>query len=107
MTLSVLAAMTASLALTTPATAIDANAPTEIVHVRTGELQSDAGWESIESRIRRATNRVCRPHGLRGLDAQRARRACFDGAFAAAMGQLDRQYAQANNRTVAVVITAR
>ncbi|ABI64815.1 MULTISPECIES: UrcA family protein [Maricaulis] len=104
MSISVLAALAASLTLTPPAT--DADAPTEVVHVRTGELQNDAGWESIEARIRRATNRVCRPHGLRGLDAQRVRRACFNEAFADAMGQLDRQYAQANSRSVAVVITA-
>ncbi|WP_323762069.1 UrcA family protein [Maricaulis sp.] len=107
MSISVLAALTASLTMAPLPTQADTEAPTEVVHVRSGELSNDAGWASIEARIQRATNRVCRPHGLRGLDAQRARQACYSRAFADAMGQLDRQYAQANNRTVAIVITAR
>jgi len=107
MSISVLAALTASLTLTPLATPTDAEVMTEVVHVRTGELLNDAGLNSIEARIRRATNRVCRPHGLRGLEANRIRRACFEEAFAGAMSQLDRQYADANTRSVAIVIAAR
>ncbi len=106
MLVTTLAALTTSLALTPLAVAADESVPTQIVHFHTDELNSEAGWDEIENRIRIATDRVCRPHGLRGLVAQRIRQECFDSTYADAIEQLNREYAQANSRSVAVAITA-
>jgi UrcA family protein len=101
---STLAALATSLALTPLAVAVDTAPQTQTIHVHMDDLDSQAGWDAVEDRIRTVTDRVCRPHGLRGLVAQRVRQEFFNATFADAMGQLNRQYAQANSRSVAVVI---
>jgi UrcA family protein len=106
MLITSLAALTTSLTLTPLAVAADESVPTQIVHFHTDELSSEAGWDEIESRIRVATSRVCRPHGLRGLVAQRIRQECFNSTYADAIRQLNREYAEANSRSVAAVVSA-
>ncbi len=106
MLITTLAALTTSLTLTPLAVAADETVATQTVHFHTDELTSEAGWDAIENRIRVATERVCRPHGLRGLVAQRIRQECVNATYADAIDQLNREYAEANSRSVAVVITA-
>ncbi|OLF81486.1 hypothetical protein AWH62_02105 [Maricaulis sp. W15] len=95
-----------SLTATPLAAATDQSPPSQIVRIHMNELESEAGRADVETRIRVAANRVCRQHGLRGLVAERIRRACFREAFTDGMSQLNRQYADTTSRTVAVVIAA-
>ncbi|WP_291843934.1 UrcA family protein [Maricaulis sp.] len=105
MLITSMAAIAASLSLTPIAVSAD-NAPSQVIHFHTADLESEAGWTSVENRIREATERVCRPHGLHGIVAIRVREACFDATFSDAMSQLNRQHAEVNSRDVAVVISA-
>ena len=106
MPITSVAALVASLALTPIAVSAEETS-SQVIHFHMDDLDTEAGWNAVEERIRTATDRVCRPHGLRGLVAERIRRACFDATYGDAMAQLNRQYAEASSRSVAVVITAR
>ncbi|MEQ8406550.1 MAG: UrcA family protein [Oceanicaulis sp.] len=75
--------------------ALAQDAPERTVHIRAGELNTEAGREAVRERIERASRQVCPVYERNSLQERRLARKCAQDARDHAEIQLERQIAAA------------